>query len=184
MRDSLPLVAILAAAIAVPAFAAAPKRRDRDHRRRCGVPSRIARWRRPIHFKLDAVRVQKGGTVTLVDKTKAPHSFSLVKKSQVPTNARPVDNCFGKGPCDEIALAHGAVNPDTGEEQDPTTPLVNVGKAGFNQPGDSVVSDRRPARPRRGEQVNLKVTRRGQDALLHLCDSPVDERRHQRQVRQ
>lgn len=153
------LVAILAAAIAVPAFAAAPKRVTQTTVG--GVEFRSNRsMGETVHFKLDAIRVQKGGTVTLVDKTKAPHSFSLVKKSQVPTNARQVDNCFGKGPCDELAVAHGAVNPDTGEEQDPTTPLVNVGKAGFNQPGDSVLIPP-------GGKAKIKVTS-GQ-ALYYIC---------------
>ena len=153
------LVAILAAAIAVPAFAAAPKSVTQT-----AVGGVVFHSNRSmgetVHFKLDAIRVQKGGTVNLVDKTKAPHSFSLVKKSQVPTNARQVDGCFGKGPCDELAVDHGAVNPDTGEEQDPTTPLVNVGKAGFNQPGDSVLIPP-------GGKAKIKVTT-GQ-ALYYIC---------------
>ena len=111
------------------------------------VPNRL--FADTMHFKLGTVRIKSGGTITFVDKTKNAHTFSIVKKGQVPRTAKAVDDCFGKGPCDEIAVAHGAVNPDTGEEQDPTTPLVNAGKAGFNQPGDSVVSARR--RSRRGK---------------------------------
>ncbi|HEV7844990.1 MAG TPA: plastocyanin/azurin family copper-binding protein [Thermoleophilaceae bacterium] len=129
---------ITAAAIAVPAFAAAP---SRAIQKVVGgtkfVPNRSISD--TMHFKKDVIQVQKGGKITLVDTTKQPHSFSLVKSKQVPQTVKQVENCFGKGPCDEIAIAHGAVNPDTGEEQDPTTPLVNAGKAGFNQPGDSVL---------------------------------------------
>ena len=85
-----------------------------------------------MHFNRDLVTIQTGGKLTLVDETKQPHSFSAVRRGQVPKTLRAVEDCFGKGPCDELAVAHGAVNPDTGEEQDPTTPLVNVGKDGFN----------------------------------------------------
>ena len=92
-----------------------------------------------MRFKQDVVAVQTGGKLTLRDRTRAPHSFSVVKRGQVPANIRQMDACFGKGPCDDLAIDHGAINPDTGEEQDPTTPLVNVGKDGFNTPGDSVL---------------------------------------------
>ncbi|MEA2364643.1 MAG: hypothetical protein QOE69_1108 [Thermoleophilaceae bacterium] len=153
------VAALAAAAVAVPAFAAAPNKATQTV---VGgvkfVPNRsIADT---MHFKLDRIAVQKGGTITLVDKTKAPHSFSIVKKGQVPKTARGVDACFGKGPCDELAVAHGAINPDTGEEQDPTTPLVNAGKAGFNQPGDSVLIPP-------GGKAKVKVTG-GQD-MSYIC---------------
>ena len=92
-----------------------------------------------MRFNRDVLTVQTGGKITLIDRTKQPHSFSVVKRGQVPKNLRQLDACYGKGPCDDLAVAHGAINPDTGEEQEPTTPLVNVGKDGFNAPGDSVL---------------------------------------------
>jgi plastocyanin len=160
-RAGIAAAAILvAAAVAVPAFAAAPP--SHVTQTTVGgqrfVPNRVLA--ETLHFKRDVIRIKKGGTITLVDKTKAPHSFSIVKKKQVPQNARQVENCFGKGPCDELAFAHGAVNPETGEEQDPTTPLVNVGKAGFNQPGDSVLIPP-------GGRTKVKVT--GSQDLSYIC---------------
>jgi len=113
-----------------------------------------------MHFKKDVLRIKKGGSITLVDKTKAPHSFSIVKKRQVPASARGVDACFSKGACGKLAVEHGAINPDTGEEQDPTTPLVNAGKAGFNQPGDSVLIPP-------GGKAKVKVT--GGQTLYFIC---------------
>ena len=113
-----------------------------------------------MHFKTNTISIKKGGTLTLVDKTKQPHSFSLVKKSQVPRKAAAVDACFEKGPCGKLAVEHGAINPDTGEEQDPTTPLVNAGKAGFNQPGDSVLIPP-------GGKAKVKVTSAG--PLYYIC---------------
>jgi plastocyanin len=113
-----------------------------------------------MHFKTDSISIRKGGTLTLVDKTKQPHSFSLVTKRQVPRTARAVDACFEKGPCGKLAVEHGAINPDTGEEQDPTTPLVNAGKAGFNQPGDSVLIPP-------GGRAKVKITSAG--PLYYIC---------------
>ena len=111
---------------------------------------------------LEAARALRDAdaNITLVDKTKQPHSFSLVKKSQVPRKAAAVDACFEKGPCGKLAVEHGAINPDTGEEQDPTTPLVNAGKAGFNQPGDSVLIPP-------GGKAKVKVTSAG--PLYYIC---------------
>jgi plastocyanin len=153
-------VAVVAAAIAVPALAATPPASVTQQT--VGgpkfVPNRL--MADTVHFKLDRIAIKNGGTVTLVDKTKAPHTFSLVKRSQVPTSARAVDGCFEKGPCRQLAIDHGAVNPVTGEDQDPTEPLVNKGKAGFNQPGDSVLIPP-------GGKVKVKVTS-GQ-SLYYIC---------------
>jgi plastocyanin len=138
-RAGIAAVAVItAAAIAVPAFAAAP---SRVTQRTIGgvkfVPNRsIADT---MHFQKDELEVKKGGKITLIDRTKQAHSFSLVTRKQVPKTARGVDACFEKGPCGRLAVEHGAINPDTGEEQEPTTLRVNAGKAGFNQPGDSVL---------------------------------------------
>ena len=52
----------------------------------------------------------------------------------MPRKIRQIDGCF-EGLCGELAVAHGAINPDTGEEQDPTTPLVNAGRMASTSPG-------------------------------------------------
>lgn len=154
------IAAIIAVAIAVPALAGAPP--TRVTQTAVGgvkfVPNRSISD--TVHFQKDRLSIAKGGTITLVDKTKAPHSFSLVKKSEVPRSARAVEACFENGPCGKLAVAHGAVNPDTGEEQEPTTPLVNVGKAGFNQPGDSVLIPP-------GGRAKVKVTT--SQPLYYIC---------------
>jgi hypothetical protein len=154
------IAAIAAVAVAVPAFAGGPP--TRVTQKIVGgpkfVPNRLIGD--TMHFKKDRINIAKGGTLTVVDTTKAPHSLSLVKKSEVPRSARAVEACFEKGPCGKLAVAHGAVNPDTGEEQDPTTPLVNVGKAGFNQPGDSVLIPP-------GGKAKVKVTT--SQGLYYIC---------------
>jgi plastocyanin len=158
---AVPALAVLAAAVLVVPAVAGSKPANATQAAVGGVkfvPNRsIADT---MHFKTDNVSIRQGGTLTLVDKTKQPHSFSLVKKSEVPRRAAAVDACFEKGPCGKLAVEHGAINPDTGEEQDPTTPLVNAGKAGFNQPGDSVLIPP-------GGRAKVKVTS-GQP-LYYIC---------------
>jgi hypothetical protein len=153
------IVFVLAAAIAIPAFAAAP---NRATQRIVGgvkfVPNRMIAD--TMHFQKDEIAVQKGGRITLIDRTEAPHSFSLVTRRQIPKTARGVDACFSRGPCGRLAVEHGAVNPETGEEQEPTTPLVNAGKAGFNQPGDSVLIPP-------GGRTTVNVT--GAKDMYYLC---------------
>ena len=155
------VVAVVAAAVAVPAFAAAPpaKVTQKIVDKTTFKPNRFIQ--EGLRFKLDRINIRKGGTVTLVDTSKQDHTFSLVKKTQVPTTLRKLNNCFTpKGVCGKLAVEHGAVNPQTGEEQPPTTPEVNVGKAGFNQPGDSIIV---PG----GKRVKVKVT--SAQPLYYIC---------------
>lgn len=133
------LAVVLAAAVVVPAVAQ-PAPSKATLKAIGKVTFKANRFvKDSLHFNLDSLRIRRGGELTLVDKTKQPHSYSLVKKGELPRNMRQMENCFGKGPCDDLALAHGAIDPVTGEEKEPDIPLVNVGAAGFNQPGDSVL---------------------------------------------
>jgi plastocyanin len=155
------LVIGVAAAVAVPALAAAPRN---VQLKTIGGPKLVLNrsFSDTMHFSRDVLTIQTGGKVTLIDRTKAPHSWSIVKAGQVPRTPKQVENCFGKGPCDELAIAHGAVNPDTGEEQDPTTPLVNVGKDGFNTAGDSVLIPP-------GGKASVKITAAAGSTLNMIC---------------
>jgi hypothetical protein len=125
------------------------------------------------HFKKGLIHIRSGGTISFVDRTHNDHTFSLVKKRQVPTTAKKVDNCFGPGPCDEIALAHGAVDPQTGEPTEPTILRVNAGKAGFNQAGDSVVLPHAGAASAsanaQASRVKVKVTAPAGKTLYFIC---------------
>ena len=155
------IAAIVMVAVAVPAFAGAPPARvtQKIVTSTKFVPNRYIQ--EGLRFKLDRINIRKGGTVTLVDTSRQDHTLSLVKKSQVPTTVRQLNSCFTpRGVCGKLAVEHGAVNPETGEEQQPTTPLVNVGKDGFNQPGDSVIV---PG----GKRVKVKVT--STQGLYYIC---------------
>ena len=160
------IAAVVAAAIAVPALAAAPpaKVTQKIVSSTKFVPNRYIQ--EGLRFKLDRINIRKGGTVTLVDTSREDHTFSLVKKSQVPTTVKQLDACFQQpngqpGVCGKLAVAHGAIDPNTGEPKPvPDRPLVNVGKAGFNQPGDSgiVPGDKR---------VKVKIT--SAQPLYYIC---------------
>jgi hypothetical protein len=160
---ALALGAAVAAATVVPALAdpAQPAQSNATLRAIGGLKFKANRFVSDTQrFSSDVVDINSGGRLTVRDRTGQPHSFSLVKRSQVPRNGRQMERCFGPGPCDEIAVDHGAVNPETGEEQDPTEPLVNKGPAGFNRPGDSVV-----IAPRR--KATVRVT--GNKDLFYIC---------------
>ena len=113
-----------------------------------------------MRFSKNSISAGRGDSVVLTDKTKQPHSFSVVRKGQIPRKVGQIDGCFENGPCGKLAVEHGAINPDTGEEQDPTTPLVNAGPAGFNQPGDSVLIPP-------GGKTTVRIT--GSNDLYYPC---------------
>ena len=83
-RPAIGAVAILvAAALAVPALAAAPKTAQVNTVGGAKmVPNRSITD--AMHFKQDVVTVQTGGKIKLGDRTKAPHSCLVVKRGQVP----------------------------------------------------------------------------------------------------
>ena len=88
MRGSLQWWRSSHSAIAVPAFAATAPRHVTETT--VGgekfVPNRLVAD--TMHFKLGTVRIKSGGTLTFVDKTKNAHTFSIVKKGQVPRTAK------------------------------------------------------------------------------------------------
>jgi hypothetical protein len=117
-----------------------------------------------MRFGRDVTAIKSGGTLTIVNKTEAPHSFSLVKKSDLPRNMAGMEACYGpKGVCNTLAVAHGFIDPATGEErEEPTMPLVDVGKEGFGQPGDSVVLGPK-------SKTKVKITAKKGAQLSFLC---------------
>jgi hypothetical protein len=158
---ALALGAVLSLAVVIPALAQAP--RNTTIRTVGKVQLKVNRFiKDSVRFNKDSATIRSGGRLTLADRSGQPHTFSLVRRSQLPQNVRQMERCFGPGPCDEIAVDHGAVNPETGEEQEPTVPLVNKGAAGFNRIGDSVL-----IAPRKKVRVNVTAARGKR--LYYLC---------------
>jgi hypothetical protein len=117
-----------------------------------------------MRFGRDITVVKSGGTLTIANKTDAPHSFSLVKKSDLPRNMASMEACFSpKGACGKLFVAHEAIDPATGEEREvPGKLVVNVGKDGFDQPGDSIF-----IAPK--SKVKVKITAKKGAQLSFLC---------------
>jgi hypothetical protein len=155
------LAVLIAAAVAVPAVAQPSASARVKLSAIGGVSFKPNRFIQDgMRFNKDTVRARRGDRLVLSDKTRQPHTLSVVRRGQLPRKVRQIDGCFEGGPCGELFVKHGAVNPDTGEEQDPTTPLVNAGREGFNQPGDSVII------PPRGK-VGVDIT--GSKDMYYLC---------------
>ncbi len=161
-RVAVPGLALLiAAAVVVPATAQPSASATVRLNTIGGVTLKINGYiKDSMRFSKNSISANRGDRIVLTDKTKQPHSFSVVRRGQLPRRLRQIDGCFENGPCGALAVQHGAINPDTGEEQEPTTPLVNAGRAGFNQPGDSVLI------PPGGRAA---VTVSGSNDMYYLC---------------
>jgi plastocyanin len=103
-----------------------------------------------VHFSPGKDSIRSGGTLTLKNRTEEPHTFSIVKKSDVPRSPRKIFDCGSPGTiCDTIFTGH---QPDA--NGNPQKPVVDVGTAGIDQPGDSVVLN-----PKQSMQVNVSASK-------------------------
>ena len=106
--------------------------------------------------------VKAGGTISVAGGKGAfgegPHSFSLVKKSQLPKTAAQINNCKV---CGQLAQEHG-IDPNDPNSQ-PSTVYVDGGD-GFNKPGDSALIDGQNVKT-----LKLKVTAKKGTTLYYMC---------------
>ena len=109
-----------------------------------------------MRFGRDVTVIRSRGTLTVDNRTREPHTFSIVRKSQLPRTARQAERCTV---CELLGRAHGV--PENGEGP-PTIPVVNRGASGFNQPGDSVAFGPR-------QRVRAKITARSGRTLHFIC---------------
>ena len=106
-----------------------------------------------LRFSPRNFTIRSGGRVVVRERArlKEPHTFSLVRRRQLPDSER----CRV---CDRIGESH-EVSEETG---DVGRPVVNVGKAGFNRPGDSIIVNP-------GQTVRFDVTAAKGRNLYYLC---------------
>lgn len=109
-----------------------------------------------VRFSKDSYTIKSGGTLTIANRTGAPHTLSIVKRSQLPRTAKQIDNCKV---CQTIGAAHGV--PPNGDGP-PTIPLVDVGNDGFDEPGDSIVVNPK-------KTVKVKITAKAGTTLRFMC---------------
>jgi hypothetical protein len=106
--------------------------------------------------------VKSGGTISVSGGkggfSEGPHTFSLVKKSELPTTVKQMNNCKV---CGTIAQEHG-FNPND-ENSQPTTLTVDGGN-GFNKPHDSAIIDGQNVK-----SLKLKVTAKKGSTLYYIC---------------
>ena len=126
---------------------------------RSGTHVNPGHWiRDDLRYTPFASSVRSGGTISIKGDKGAygegPHTFSLVRKSQLPQTPKEINNC---AVCGKIAQAHGA---DPNSQEPPPNPFVDGGD-GFNKPGDSVYFEKNPA--------PLKVTAKKGKTLYYLC---------------
>jgi plastocyanin len=115
-----------------------------------------------VHFSPGPVTVSSGGTVTVTNTSEDEHTLSIVKPSQLPRSLAQIENC---AVCGEIAKSHG-VNPEGPPTSGPPPiPLVNVGGAGFDTPGDSIAIGPKG----HGSTVTFKVTAAPGTTLTFMC---------------
>lgn len=121
-----------------------------------------------VRYAPQTVTIRSGGTLTIVNKDPQemePHTFSVVKKSQLPRTNKQMAACqnTAAGICGQIALAHG-VNPNAPPSSGPPPKLVvDVGKPGIDQPGDDVF-----IAPQFKTQA-LKITAKAGTTLYYFC---------------
>jgi hypothetical protein len=103
--------------------------------------------------------IASNGTLTIKGKTptkEGPHSFSIVKASQLPKTAKQVKNC---AVCNGFFKNH-KVNEKTGKVG---VPVLNKGAKGFDAPGDSTVIA--PGKT----TTTIKITAKAGTTLTYLC---------------
>lgn len=110
-----------------------------------------------MRFNKDRVVIRSGGTLTMRNRTGAPHTISLVKARDKPRTFKRMERCFEGGICSKLSAAHGVTSP----EAEPTVPLVNAGATGFDRVGDSALFMKDPLR--------LKVTAPAGKNLHYIC---------------
>jgi plastocyanin len=115
-----------------------------------------------LRWNKDVYEVKSGGTIKVVNTAadEGPHTFTVVKKSDLPTSFRcPI--------CDKLFKAHGA---DPNSQGPPKFQFLEngVGQAtapNVDRPGDSGIT----GQGKKGESITLKVTARKGTTLTFMC---------------
>lgn len=120
-----------------------------------------------LRWNKDVYHVRSGGTLHIVNTvaTEGPHTFSVVKKSQLPRTPAQTFNCKI---CNKIAQELGA-NPN--DQNSPPQFQYAENGVGTNtppnvdRPGDTGLT----GQGKRGESISLKVTAKKGTTLYFMC---------------
>jgi hypothetical protein len=119
-----------------------------------------------LRWNRDVYRVRSGGTLHVVNTAadEGPHTFTVVKKSDLPRTAAATFNCKI---CSKLGQAHGA------DPQSNAPPKFQFLENGVGQdtppdvdrPGDSGLT----GQGKKGESIDLKVTAAKGKTLYFMC---------------
>jgi hypothetical protein len=119
-----------------------------------------------LRWNKDVYRVRSGGTLHVVNTAadEGPHTFTVVKKKDLPKTAKQVLNC---AICNTLGAAHGA---DPNSDAPPKFQFLENGVGqntppDVDRPGDSGVTG--PGQ--KGESIDLKVTAKPGKTLRFMC---------------
>jgi hypothetical protein len=117
-----------------------------------------------MRFAKDVVNVNSGGRIAIRNRTGEAHTFSIVRRSEQIRNARGFGTCFApSGRCAKVSKDHGLSEDQSGP---PAHVLVNKGRAGFNQVGDSIVFD---SKGKTGSNPTIQITAARGTTLYAMC---------------
>jgi plastocyanin len=116
-----------------------------------------------LRWAKDVYKVKSGGTITVVNNVnqEGPHTFSVVKKKDLPTN---IEKC---AICEKLGQAHGA---DPNSDAPPKFQYLEngVGQAtppSVDRPGDSGVT----GSGEKNEKITFTVTAKKGSSLYFMC---------------
>jgi hypothetical protein len=123
-----------------------------------------------LRWNKDAYGVRSGGTLHVVANKlgDGPHTFTVVRKKDLPTTTKQINNCLSPGHiCLKLAIAHGA---DPSSDAPPQFQFLENGKGtntapNVDKPGDSAAIGFVPAQ----KSVDLKVTAKKGSTLHFMC---------------
>ena len=119
-----------------------------------------------LRWDKDVYRVKSGGTLHVVSNEvdEGPHTFSVVKKSDLPRNAAQMNRCKV---CESLGEAHGA---DPNSDAPPKFQFLENGTGSetspsVDRPGDSGIT----GEGKKNEFIDLKVTAKKGSTLNFMC---------------
>jgi hypothetical protein len=119
-----------------------------------------------LRWNKDVYKIKSGGTMTVINTAagEGPHTFSVVKKKDLPKNAKEMEKC---AICQKLGEAHGA---DPNSDAPPKFPFLENGVGqdtppDVDRPGDSGVT----GSGQKGEKISFKVTAKKGSELYFMC---------------
>jgi hypothetical protein len=118
-----------------------------------------------MRFAKDVYTVRTGGAVTLLlnQAQEGAHTLSVVRKKDLPSTAKQLNNCKI---CEKLGEAHGA---DPNSDAPPKFQYVENGvgqntPSNLDRPGDSGVTGEN-----KGDKITFKVTAKAGKTLRFMC---------------